>query len=836
MLPRSSWLSQPEHSGFYVLPPNKYSSISKHPHIVLGNNKFSYKRKIKNGYVYKCTHRITSGSKGNQKLIEECNFQIRVNEGKTRLIFDIDGQDKYDAYAKLLIDKHETMYQDGAIRHDPTFNEQKASIQWSWSFMRSLVSGEFGGLDLIKYFGRLCPLQAIQFKNNRSIQSTLQRDRAKHRPKLPGTPCRALDTVKNVSSKYCWNYWSRNKLEAENMVKTEDPDIVDLVVYMDANTNVDKEAISKQLENERLNLRRAEKRVHLLETVVSIVSLPTRYYSEFVWNASEDGSCIILGSLHGALRAQTPLSTLWSKGTFTVSQQRDGTFATPFTAQKIKPWAQIQIIGCLIEAPEIICGSKFFHCFTALIKNKELATYINLNELIEEGYKKRADLFELEKQKVLDKALATFDNAKADDTDITSPKRKKRKLQHEPLNEPQIEQQIEKNGVDTERLYKPDSLYLDYEQNPIKAAKIMDPFIKILGCWFHIFQNNIKKIGKLHLKGDYVHNERFRVAVLLIILTAFLPPHQILPVLTLQFAHLLSVAPNNKKKKVQAYIDYFKMTWLIRYGPELWCVFKRRNRTSDLLERRNKEIKGNVGHLCYWYEFVDWFVEYDADETVEYERLLEQGAGYFSDKRPAACTRERELWDCMKEYEQNGCKDSDSQKYLMQLAYIYTKRVKDKIAIAQLLEECDEAKNDDADALFVERNFERLDTLTYLEDCKLLQILRGDQANDAAQFLKVWDEYIQLNGVWRSKTKMKKYISKQNDKNLKIYKGHIKYLLNAVVAIQFGRRWRAAFIAWISMEGMALIYMNEVTKSATQHHSVIDDLLHSIREGHIAKL
>ena len=68
---------------------------------------------------------------------------------------------------------------------------------------------------------------------------------------------------------------------------------------------------------------------------------------------------------------------------------------------------------------------------------------------------------------------------------------------------------------------RPEKILLDFEQAAIQAFQKNFPETKLSGCFFHLSQSFMRKIGELGLKKDYETNHEFALALKLLPALAF---------------------------------------------------------------------------------------------------------------------------------------------------------------------------------------------------------------------------------------------------------------------------------------------------------------------------
>ena len=514
--------------------------------------------------------------------------------------------------------------------------------------------------------------------------------------------------------------------------------------------------------------------------------------------------------------------------------------------------------------------SKFYNCMWALIKSKQYTCYAEMDKLIEEGLQKRGIAIR-ESIHSIKSQLQTIhhqnqttapippnlqnDEVKEDANDPSHPRNESthstpsnqstHSIQPNQSNHslqpnqhtvqvsddangqhatkvddhPDAEQQ---SDDDEERIYSPDQVHVDFEQAPIKSLQSISNALIICACFFHFFQANIKKIGQLGLKMEYMLNNQFRIHVTMLILCAFLPHHQILHQAQIQLQKILDLAPRGKKLIITTFVNYFRNTWLKRYRPELWCVFLNINRTSNLLERNNKELKQKLGPTPYFWDWVAVIRKIDADATQEYERLIRHGASVFDLKKPNQRRRDSELWQCMVQHENN--QHRDPQKYLLSLSIIYSKRTDDQQELLSILGEYEnEYKNEETS---IDLNDYKVSGVCYIEDSSELRNMRSDPCSKSACVAA--SDYIKQCAIWKEKTRLTATLKKAVYDNLDECTYKLSSLLNGIVAIKFGKCWYGAVIGFIEGQS-ALIFTND----KRDKYEIVVDMSGSIQSGHV---
>eukprot|EP01084_Bolivina_argentea_P129657 228975_1 len=738
----------------------------------------------------------------------------------------------YDAYVQELSQRPHS--------HDPTWSNYKSCKEWGIRrlvYLQENVTGKVR--SAWNLLGKQCPLHSLTFAKIGQVTSILYDKRSKYKPTGPTTQLEAVESLKDLTKISSHNHWGRIRLKCQQM--KNDEDIMELVVL----NNV--EQIQDKLEIIEKELQMKHKQQQYLQNKLTTLTSPFWIYSSLLWNASPSGHILIIGTFHGALRVITPLSTYFSKGTISMIHMRDGTWVTPSmspTSEVLKPWQQLQQLGPLIEAHNINYRSKFYNGLFALMSSKEYEDYKMMDQLIEEGFRKRGyqnvkaivnkRIEQVKKdhpfkcneyemiQIVVDDGDAQMQNdeqeIKVDVNDVQMIEKDEQQIKSDVNDDEDLDFEND------ERIYVPDGVHVDFEQGPIKALKDISTILLILTCFFHFWQAIVRYIGSTGLKTAYIANTPFRIAIILLVLCAFLPLQQILPQVEIQLRMVLAAAPVGKLLATKKVVNYFRKTWLKRYKPVLWCMFLRINRTTGLLERNNKEIKGGIASTAYWLDYLDHIVEVDANETIGYERLLKHGKKVFDLKRPKQRERESALWKCMQQYDQSGRKDPG--KFLLEMAALYANRTKDNQEILAILDEYDENNENN---VVIDQHFERVAGVCYITDSLPLQELRNNIFDE-----KICDavyQYICCTDEWVGKIKKRKTIPKNIHSTLSFYNGNVASLANSVIAIKFGRFWVGSFVAMVEGDAV-LIYTND----KSEKYQIILDMNRSIKQNHVKLL
>ena len=849
-----------ERKGFAVLSRNPNLQY-KHDIVIFAGNKYHFHSnrvsKHKHNHVYyRCSYKYKRGGK-----IHQCQHSITLNKALTELKYDHD--DGYDQFIQKI--QKQAVHLDD---HDNTWTDNKLKKEYS---LRTLVSmGEDIGKAKIAWqqFQRYNPQISLVFTGYKQVSSILHDKMTKYKPNLPKNPEQAISELCSNKTKYSYNWWGRQQFEAEQIAS--DPAVSDLL-------KVNKDDIYQALAAATHEVSIQKKRQKYLRAQLFTLTSSPLHNSTMVWAA--EASIVIFGSNHAGLRLLAPLSTWFSHKTYTLSTMRDGTWSPPSLSPKSSehhPWKQVQVIGVKIESHTMDRRSKFFNCFWALLPNKQQKTYEKMDELIEKGYQSRG--YEMWNEQVKDILAAvrattiknskistsirstpnpsnhsnpacSIDDVKMDiDTEMKSETAEATKDQQckPPLpaaNTDSIDDKKQNDlnmDIDQEteikidpiaqsedveykenaRIYSPHAVHVDFEQAPINS---LNQFAgSIIGCFFHFYQAVIKKIGKLGLKMNYLLDHQFRLSTILLVVCAFLPQEQMLAEIEVCLRNVAASAPNGKKLAVRQFIQYFRKTWVNGlYHINIWCVFLRWDRTSNLLERQNKELKAALGPNPYLWDFSNAIMHIDADETIAYQRLIQHGSAVFVMKRPEQRKREKELFDIMKDYDETGRKEP--RKYLLSISAAYAKRVQDQAAILALLAEFEEKEPQVPVELVATKT---IPGVTYIEDNNILATARQDIL-DQTLGGAAW-KHVTSWPVWKRLCGKRKCLDATSTATLKTYNGAVVDLLNALIAVKFGSRWYPCCLTYV--EGRSVvIYLND----SKEKWNVIEDFVKSIKDGDV---
>ena len=592
---------------FYVLPPvnddNKH-----HPIIIFNNNKYYHNASTSNRVYWiccKCKHRLTTDNNiselipANRLLSKDVHIEQLLNY-------------KHPHEDTWTISSHrETVCY--RILENSMHDIDKARKAWN-------------------NFDLLYPtISSITFNKYTSIKNTLHRYHRVYNTKLPQNFTQCINILSDPHNKEAFNYWGKSKFVTDQYV-----------INNNVKETTDVTGSIMQLNREIYQLKQQKK---YLENKLIIQTAPWYYFSTILWNSSEEHQIIIIATWHGALRLCSPNTTYYTKKNNSRTILVDGTRQVPLLSpisDKRRPWFQLLQMHALIEAPNVEYRSKSFASMFAFLPSKKGETYSKLLHLIEEGYKKRhIDTIDalykkfqstnhtnynmytdvLQQQNTNKKAnQLRSDNTNTDRMyTVTQHNTKKRNLQiqNENLNYnkrfklddsfPSIHSLTEKyNQLSIKHQYcktfKFDSIHIDFEYQLINAFRqYFSTNLHITGCFFHFTQANFHKLATLGLREYYRNHQGFRVYILHIVLAAFLPSDEI-------YTYFMSLKKNisirqfhGKLLAIRAYIIYFENTWLQRYNPKIWSVWFKQNRTNNLLERSNRQLKEQFGRLAHFF-------------------------------------------------------------------------------------------------------------------------------------------------------------------------------------------------------------------------------------------
>lgn len=177
---------------------------------------------------------------------------------------------------------------------------------------------------------------------------------------------------------------------------------------------------------------------------------------------------------------------------------------------------------------------------------------------------------------------------------------------------------------------QPSSVACDFELGAITAIKNAFTDVNIFGCYFHLSQNFLKKIGELHLLHNYNTEANFCVSTKLIIALAFIP----LCDLEIATDELADELPD----ELMPLFEWFEEFYIgkknrrngnrrkPRYSPDMWNLHQRvlegKDRTNNHAEAANRRLNVQMGtHPTIW-TFITNLKKIQAGRDTYYEHLV----------------------------------------------------------------------------------------------------------------------------------------------------------------------------------------------------------------------
>lgn len=176
---------------------------------------------------------------------------------------------------------------------------------------------------------------------------------------------------------------------------------------------------------------------------------------------------------------------------------------------------------------------------------------------------------------------------------------------------------------------EPTSVTCDFELAAITAIQNAFKDINIFGCYFHLSQNYLKKIGDLHLLSKYNSNAHFCVSTKLIIALAFVPLND----LDVAADELADELPDELMPLFEWFEEFYigKKNRRIgrrkpRYSPDIWNLHQRvlegKNRTNNHAEAANRRLNLQMGtHPTIW-TFIANLKKIQSGRDSYYEHLV----------------------------------------------------------------------------------------------------------------------------------------------------------------------------------------------------------------------
>lgn len=607
-----------------------------------------------------------------------------------------------------------------------------------------------------------------------------------------------VDVLRSGNHNCSYNLWASEKRKSDQTLNDEEKQ-----------ENITETQIHRRLSEIHHQEKQLKKQKKLLYSQLMSMTAPCYYQSTFLWNSNDSGTIIIFGSWHGGLRLITPISTKYSTTTVTLVNMIDGTFVTPSvapTATKRHPYQQLVQYQVLVTAPSISQRSKCFNCLFALLTNKDSATYEECHELIQKGLEKRN--------------LSGF---------ITMAKKTRCKNVRQLITKSdaaRTNMELIKSNVDIKvkgkEIWSPDAIHADFETGSNKSFALIHSKPLILGCFFHFTKSIIRNIGKNGLKRQYLTNINFATNIRCLLCTAFLPVADVIKLATNQLEKLVHSVPNSKKLATKKFCNYFKRTWFNLIPPRIWNVYLRQDRTSNLLERNNKAIKAFIDPNTYFYKYVDVLSQMDAQQTQDYERVLEHGIIAFEPKRPRQRDRDIKLHGLMQHHEDNELKNPE--ELLLKITQVHSQNLTHQAKVLEMLEDFEEEKEKGISKDLPTHYYSQCH---YLVETTCLKQMRNNIGSD--RLCDVAYKYLRNDKSWIEKTKLK--ILNKDWSNKPICKiVNPTALLNGMVIINYNGGWYNAFIAYVEGRGV-MIFTNETHKV-----EIIQDFMKSLIDKHVRLL
>ncbi|KAL4112648.1 hypothetical protein QTP88_016396 [Uroleucon formosanum] len=148
----------------------------------------------------------------------------------------------------------------------------------------------------------------------------------------------------------------------------------------------------------------------------------------------------------------------------------------------------------------------------------------------------------------------------------------------------------------------PTSVSCDFEHGAITAIKNSFENINIFGCYFHLSQNFLKKVGELHLLSKYNNDANFYVAIKTIIALAFITLYD----LDISADELADELPDELIPLFEWFEEFYigKKNRCVgrrkpRYSSEMWNLHQRilndTDRTNNHAEAANRRLNIQMG-------------------------------------------------------------------------------------------------------------------------------------------------------------------------------------------------------------------------------------------------
>ena len=147
--------------------------------------------------------------------------------------------------------------------------------------------------------------------------------------------------------------------------------------------------------------------------------------------------------------------------------------------------------------------------------------------------------------------------------------------------------------VMTETKFAPSTLVCDFESALIQAVKEQCPDANIIGCLFHFKQAMRRKLVEMRFTQEEIYAAMQPGA--LDSLTDTSPE-----LLLTRIEELMILLAKGNINKWKCFFNYVKETWIKRYGPDTWNVYRLiveqvqiTNRTNNALENLNLQLNEN---------------------------------------------------------------------------------------------------------------------------------------------------------------------------------------------------------------------------------------------------
>ena len=754
---------------FYILRPPKWKKTDLwQVQIVMGNERYTRRTKHTATSLYwRCALRKT-----------KCSVHFQTDLAMTKILYPLCFT--LVGAATLSYEKYVTSLQTARHEAHPCshgWSQQKQDKERVERGMHLHMSQGASTRDTWVHLNKHNPLQAVALFPHFAGQRRNLYRRYK-RPLLMRSQSDLKAMLQDPNNVNSMNHWARQRRCSDT--------------FLSNNQNVCQKYISSSAQELQAEEERLRKDIDTLSAELHFVSLrletcsPAYFHSSFIWNYDLEHNIVVFGSFHGGLRLINPITNLCANNV-SLTNMIDGIFRTPRLGGSY-PWLQLLQIHVVVSSPSVTSCNKSFPCMWALLPTKEERCYKMLIRLVNDGFRKRG---------IASLPGCQDENASVRDALCTAQRT------HSAFVAMKDSQPVESQVS----VWRPDSINLDFEKGLINAFKTLS---KIDGCFFHFLQSIIRKIGKLGLRKEYMKNQTFRMKIVELGLVAFLPPEDVKSSVKRILVELKRTVGADKHLRILTFGTYFRRTWFRRFPPDLCSVFRRKNRTSNLVESNNKELKSKLPQMCVMEKYIATLVEFDCTATTDYERLMIHGAKAF----PGNVVVDRQykeemLWFLMNKYVTT---EMSEKQYLETLQSVYAKRLKDKVRAADVLSKYQVQPSPQS-------KLPR--SAKVLEDHFKLKVMR----------CKIWDDaltdkahkHVTQHSMWEQVTKcqnIKRYVGR----NELVKVSHMVNLLNCFVLIKY-QDWTYAFVAMLE-DDTALIF--------TKHDvRIVDNFRKSIKKKHV---